>query len=281
MLRKFAWYVCLAAMLTACSPKKENRVPVEAVEKPDTAEFAIDTVEWQMEEEENQPLPRNVDELFDDFIFNFAHNKRLQLERIQFPLTVTEADGERRTITRKQWKHEYLFMQQDFYTVLFNDANQMEFEKSTDREEVQVEWIGLEEHTVKSCHFRRLSGLWMLVDERMHTFDGYDIADFLRFYGRFATDSVFQRESLARPLHYVTADPDDDFDTIEGTLDADQWFAFRPQMPAGTITNIRYGQAYSDPNRMLLLKSGISNGLVDIFTFRKIGGRWRLVSYEN
>lgn len=273
--------MCLAAVLVACGQSKETQERA-AVDLPaDVQEEPVDTMLLAEEEEDSQPLPKSVDELFDDFIFNFANNKRLQLERIRFPLTVTEADGSSHTLARGQWKHEFLFMQQDYYTVLFDNAEQMELEKSTDREQVDVEWIQLEEHKVKTYHFSRLSGLWMLVGESMHTFEHYGIADFLIFYQRFATDSVFQREHIAKPLRYMTADPDDDFEYIEGTLDVDQWFAFRPYMPAGTITNIRYGQEYTDPNTMLLLKRGIANGLLDIFTFEKSGRHWSLTSYEN
>lgn len=281
MLKRFIRCVCLAAVLVACGQHKETQSrPADDLCSEEPEEIT-DTLLLTEEEEDGQPLPKSVDELFDDFIFDFANNKRLQLERVQFPLPVTEADGSRHTLTRGQWKHEYLFMQQDYYTVFFDDAGQMELEKSTDREHVDVEWIQLEERTIKTYHFSRQSGLWMLVGESMNTFEHYGMADFLTFYQRFAADSVFQRSSIAKPLRYMTADPDDDFEYIEGTLDVDQWFAFRPQMPVGTVTNIRYGQEYTDSNTMLLLKRGIANGMLDIFTFEKSGQHWLLTAYEN
>lgn len=272
--------MCVAAVLVACGPGRATQEEAADAWETDSVEAVTDTLE-QAEEEDIQALPKSVDELFDDFIFNFAHNKRLQLERVRFPLPVTEADGACYKIARSQWKHESLFMQQDFYTVLFNDEEQLELEKSTEREQVQVEWIQLEELFVKTYSFSRISGLWMLVGEQVHPVENHDMAEFLAFYQHFATDSAFQRKSLSRKLHYATADPDNDFEYIEGTLDADQWFAIRPQMPSGTITNIRYGQEYTDPNKVLLLKRGIANGMMDIFTFRKTGQRWQLAAYEN
>lgn len=101
------------------------------------------------------------------------------------------------------------------------------------------------------------------------------------FYRRFVSDAAFQQRSVSNPLRYVTTDPDDDFNTIEGTLDHDQWDAFKPQLPDGGITNIRYGQTYDNPDGMILVKAGISNGLMDILDFRKKDGEWKLVSYEN
>lgn len=282
MIRKSIRCLCLLALLTACGRER----PVHGgADKPltcDTVEVLADTMECTAEEEEGaQPLPKAMDELFDDFIFNFARNKHLQRTRIRFPLPVTEADGRRHTIDSRAWNHEYLFMQQDYYTVFFNDIAQLELEKRTDCEAVQVEWIAPLERTVKTYCFRRIRGMWMLEAEQWQTFEHYDMADFFTFYQHFATDSVFQRQCLARPLRYVTPDPDDDFSSMEGTLEPDQWFIFCPQLPEGVLTNIRYGQTYDNPRRMVMLKRGIANGMMDILSFEKTGRRWRLVSYEN
>ena len=45
--------------------------------------------------------------------------------------------------------------------------------------------------------------------------------------------------------------------------------------------HIRYGQTYDNPDGMILVKAGISNGLMDILDFRQKDGEWKLVSYEN
>ena len=45
----------------------------------------------------------------------------------------------------------------------------------------------------------------------------------------------FSKEACPNPLRYVTTDPDDDFNTKEGTLDHDQWDAFKPQLPTGSL----------------------------------------------
>lgn len=48
------------------------------------------------------------------------------------------------------------------------------------------------------------------------------------FYERFSRDSLFQQERLHEPLYFVTADPEDEFQILETTLEPGQWFAFRP-----------------------------------------------------
>ena len=45
----------------------------------------VDSTEALIEE---TPMPKAADELFDDFIFNFAANRQLQKKRIVFPLKV-------------------------------------------------------------------------------------------------------------------------------------------------------------------------------------------------
>ena len=70
------------------------------------------------------PMPRAADAMFDDFVFNFAANKRLQKERIIFPLRQMEG-GKTTLITDNKWQMEHFFMRQGYYTLLFNDENQM------------------------------------------------------------------------------------------------------------------------------------------------------------
>ena len=108
------------------------------------------------------------------------------------------------------------------------------------------------------------------------------VSDFLQFYDQFTTDSVFQQESLAEQLAFSMEDPDEEEgDDIEGTIDRGQWPVFRPEMPSGQFVNIDFGQSIPNPHRIYLLQCGISNGMLDIFTFHQDNGRWRLTSFEN
>ena len=51
--------------------------------------------------------PLEADELFDDFIFNYALDKTLQKQRTRFPLPYLAGDTVK-TIEEKEWKHDYL-----------------------------------------------------------------------------------------------------------------------------------------------------------------------------
>ncbi len=273
--------MALAAVLAACERKKvvlevdyaDDTVIDSLLDSPDSLIFPSESAD--------EELPARADELFDDFIFEFARLEKVRRGRVEFPL-LSVVRGDTAWLTEEQWKYESLFLDRDYYTVLYNDEEQMELNKSTDLERVDVEQIHLEERTVKTCRFDRLKGEWRLTREDMRDFtDAEPLDKFLDFYRRFVSDEEFQQRSVANPLRYITTDPDDDFSTIEGTLDHDQWDAFKPQLPDGIITNILYGQTYDDPDCMILVKSGISNGLMDILDFRKKDGEWNLVSYEN
>ena len=149
----------LCLLLTfSCTGKKagvETDVPADSV--GDSSQVVIeDTLEQLITE---TPMPRAADAYFDDFIFNFTANKRLQFERIVFPLRVTEADGKTRMTEKSQWKMEHLFMRQGYYTLLFDDDDQMSHMKDSAVNEAIVEKIMLKKNKVKNYFFHRVHSI--------------------------------------------------------------------------------------------------------------------------
>ena len=65
-------------------------------------------------------------------------------------------------------------------------------------------------------------------------------------------------------------------------LDLNQWFAFKPGLPADRLSNINYGQRNDDdsPTKILALK-GIGNGFSNILYFRRKAGEWELYKFED
>lgn len=282
MNKKIVGYVLLVAWLASCDHKKGESV--ENVTCTDSATeslwIATDSLILSPDTMPEKELPKTVDELFDDFIFEFAQNKKVQSTRVRYPLPVI-MHGDTTWLKQKEWRHEALFLNQDYYTVLFNKARQMDLEKDTSLEHVDVEWMLLNKRLFKTYHFERHGGRWQLTQESVQSFQDSPLEDFLNFYTQFVSDSVYQMQCVVEPLRFITTDPDDDFQVIEGTLDSEQWMAFRPLLPEETLTNIRYGQTYHDPNQMVLVKKGIANGLMDMLTFEKKSGKWKLVAFEN
>ena len=283
-MRKCALLMVLAmvAIVTifstsACSDRKPAGVDsLAATDSVDST--AVDTLESMIEQ---QPMPKAADELFDDFFFNFAGNRKLQVKRIVFPLPVYAAGKVVRHIAASQWRVDHFFRRQEYYTLIFDSRKQMQIVKDTTVSHVVVEKIVLANEAVKQYVFDRINGKWMLTSiVNRSVKNGYN-SSFLLFYKRFATDSLFQERSLDANVTFTAPDPDDDFGSITGTMMPEQWSAFKPSFfPKGVIYNILYGQHYHESNHKIFAVRGISNGLEMEMTFNRRKGKWRLSSFS-
>lgn len=231
-----------------------------------------------------EPTAMIEDELFNDFIFKFDQSARLQRARVRFPLPVLHLNGDESSIEQADWRHHAIFLGQDFCTVLWNSRQQMSLAQDSSVASARVEQIYLHSRTISAYSFERdtMNGLWMLAEMYDIPFEHTDLEGFFDFYRQFATDSTFQRQHVRTPLRYTTADEDSEYEPITGTIDADQWFEFAPEIPQDVITNVNFGQTYPNPNRMVVQMRGLANGLQSIMIFhRDISGRWQLTDYEN
>jgi len=261
--------------LLACSGDKSGHTDKNAdtidssSEVPDSTEKVIS----------DTPMPKAADELFDDFFFNFAANKKLQFKRILFPLPVNNGKDSI-MMKKKDWKMNQFFMRQNFYTVIFDNEKQMNYVKDTTINHVIVEKISLIKNNVKQYIFDRINGQWMMTKVNNEAMYQSTNASFLKFYQRFVVDSSFQVRSLNNPVKFIGPDPDDDFSRLEGMITPDTWFGFCPELPSGVIYNIIYGQTYKESNKKIFVKRGIANGLEIELTFKKVKGKWKLVKLE-
>ena len=276
-MRKILWPTLAVVLLTySCTGKQTSTVdemsPDSVADSTET--MMVDTLEQLITE---SPMPRAADAYFDDFVFNFTANKRLQFERIVFPLRVTEADGQTKMTEKSQWKMEHLFMRQGYYTLLFDDDAQMSHIKDTAVNEAIVEKIMLRKNQVKNYFFHRVRGAWMMYEVRTTPVEENANASFLSFYKRFTTDSVFQVQSINETVQFVGPDPDDDFNVMEGVITPDTWEAFAPQLPEKVLYNIVYGKPETKGNKKIFLMRGVSNGLEVELRFKKVGGKWLLM----
>lgn len=261
---------------TGCSDKKPAQVAdsvVAEIERGDSS-VVLDTAEVIISE---FPMPKAADELFDDFLFNFASNRKLQLRRIQFPLPIYRNGKEHKRIARERWRMERFFMRQDYYTLIFDSQKQMELVKDTTIAHVIVEKVFFNIKTVQQYVFDRVRGEWMMTSINYKPLYTNLNASFLKFYDKFATDSAFQIRHLNNPVKFTGPDPDNDFGTMTGEIDPETWPAFAPQLPHGMIYNIIYGQRYKESNHKIFVIRGIANGLETELTFQKIDGVWLLV----
>lgn len=269
--------VCLLMVMwtTGCTDKKPVAVDTLVVDSFKNADtIAVDTMDKLISE---QPMPKAADELFDDFIFNFAANRKLQMARIKFPLKVV--DGENTTYIKKaDWKMEHFFMEQGYYTLIFDNHKQMGVVKDTSINNVVVEKVYLKKERVAKYMFERIRGRWMLTSILNNAMYHNTNASFLAFYQKFATDFDFQIVSLNNPVMFTGPDPDDDFSTMTGEIAPETWPAFAPELPSGFIYNIMYGQKYVEGDQKIFVMRGIANGMEMELTFMRIDGTWKLMS---
>lgn len=277
-MRKFFGALCaLGLLMLSCTGNKGQRTDIQADSLAVAADsidtVAVDTLEQLIID---TPMPKAADELFDDFLFNFAANKRLQRERVVFPLNVRKKNKDEQ-IAKERWKMEHFFMRQGYYTLMFNDDQQMRLMKDTSVNRAIVERIHLRKNEVTDYVFRRIRGAWMLLEIRKTTIEDNVNASFLEFYRHFVTDSAFQVKSLNRTVDFVGPDPDDDFGMMEGVITADTWEAFAPKLPSKTIYNIVYGDPQEEGDEKIFIMRGIANGLELELRFKKVGERWLLM----
>lgn len=268
------FWACLSMIMwttTGCMNKKPAADTTVADSVVDTT--AIDTMDQLISE---QPMPKAADELFDDFIFNFAANKKLQKKRIVFPLKVVSGTNVS-YIDKSSWRMEHFFMEQGYYTLIFDNNKQMNVVKDTSINNVVVEKINLNKKKVKKYMFERKEGKWMLTQIQNDAMYQNTNASFLAFYQKFVTDSAFQISSLNDPVTFSGPDPDDDFSTMTGEIAPETWPAFAPELPSDHIYNIMYGQKYTEGNQKIFVMRGIANGMEMTLTFKRKGGQWKLV----
>jgi hypothetical protein len=277
-MRKIVFVVFLAslAMLfvgTGCTDKKTTSDVSVSVDTMLTDTLGTDSMEALIEDE---PMPKAADELFDDFIFNFAANRRLQSERTDYPVNV-DTYGKLSKVEKSKWGMEHFFMRQGYYTLVFNSASQLDVVKDTAISSVYVEKISFAKRKVTRWQFNRVLGLWKMQGLKIMALSKHEDASFLRFYNNFVTDSTIQSVSIAESVSFSGPDPEDDFSRMTGELMAEQVPAFLPWMPSGTLYNIHYGdQPYKPSNTRIFVVRGIANGMESELTFQRKAGAWML-----
>jgi len=274
MRRLLIAFFVAGLLLPACqshhSGGSQSEEVADSIQQPDTTASSLEE-----EIAREDAVPKAADELFDDFIFNFAANRKLQSTRVRFPLP--EVRGEEVSYVKKgEWQMDYFFMEQDFYTLLFDSERQMERVKETDIDHVVLEKIYLHGKSVKQYQFERVNGLWMLQKIVHQPMSESHNASFLEFYEHFATNEEYQSKHLSETVHFVGPDPDDDFSQMEGVITPDTWPAFAPELPSGMIYNIVYGDPQKETGRKIFVIRGIANGMEMELTFKHEGGKWKL-----
>ncbi|NDV56651.1 DUF4348 domain-containing protein [Bacteroides sp. 519] len=271
----------LGIFLFSCENKKKTSVNAVQTDTMIVVNDTIPTILKDTLEEVEDPEPEVVrDEYFDDFIYQFALDKKFQLKRIVFPLPYYKENASLK-LEKSEWQHDSLFYKYNHYTLLFDKEEDFDLLDEVDPSSIQIEWIYLKSHLLKKYYFECINGRWILEAVNLHSLEE-EKKDFADFFLKFSTDSTFQTKHICNPLKFITTDPDDDFAILETTMDLNQWFTLRPELPTEMFSNINYGQKNDDksPTKIVYLK-GVGNGFLNTLSFRKKQGRWELFRFED
>lgn len=270
--------VALGCLLSCKDSKMTNAFDNEDEMEEDSIEAFVGDTLHLFEEEEP---PAAVDELFDDFFYNFIDDARFQGQRIAYPLPCKEGD-ESEKLTKQDWAQYDHFKNQEVLSVLYEREQDYALSKDTSMQHVGVEWIQLKDDDVERFQFNRMGGKWMLTEIDKKKRGNMPNGDFLNFYAKFMADTVFQGKSLAEPLKVILTSDDGEEEPQEEFLTVEEWFEMRHSLPLPTeeIVNVDYGQACISQNKKTLLLQGISNGMQMKFKFNKDGDDWKLMEIE-
>lgn len=265
-------------LMTGCKGRTE--VPTE--ENDNIVETLLaDSTDSVLNEEIVEVIPtRRADELFDDFAFAFMQNRYFQKQRTDFPLPYN-VNGEERTINRNEWEYDRMYSQYELYTLIFDSERGERAAKDTTLQRVTVEELDLADRHTRSYDFRRREGEWRLTSLTEGTMGQSVNNDFYEFYHRFATDADYQLRHINDPLNFSTWD-DDVFETVEGIISPEQFNDFAPELPTTKITNILYGQSFSNSRTRILSLRALAGGMECTMKFEKgDDGEWMLTRLEN
>ncbi|HCE47980.1 MAG TPA: hypothetical protein DEQ84_04900 [Prevotellaceae bacterium] len=273
---------CLICLFVAASCSKKTSRPLaaeEIVESPnDSSESeqpeSVDTVESVTE------VPKAADEYFNDFIYSFTNNKAYQMSRIVFPLLCVR-NGKTTYLQKKQWRFSRFHMKYPVYTLFFDKRSSLNLEKSKEITEVKMEQFNMLTGEVRTYGFNKIAGQWKMTRIEDNPLSKYGDCAFIDFYQQFATDSAFQMAHVKPMLSILMESPEDEFEKIDGVIEAEQWPSFCPELPADVFTNIDYGQSMSLGNRRIVVLEGTSNGYISMLFFVKEDGEWMLQRFEN
>lgn len=277
MVKFYLCTVFVGILLWACS-ESEKHPTAPIMEETDSLEQTTDTLNLLEEE----ILPESVDELFDDFFFNFTSDRKMQNARIVFPLKLHNGN-EVITLSRDDWNRYNRFTTQEYYTVIYEREQEMELQKDTSVNAVSIEWIYLKDDYIEKFKFRRIEGKWMLTDIENEIMTQTPNGNFLSFYTLFANDSIDFHKVVNQPLKFITPSEDESDEITEEYLSFSEWLEMKEELPLpkDILVNIDYGQSAISQNRKVLLMEELSSGIYIKFKFDKKGGQWRLIEIEN
>ena len=202
-VKTFFWICVVAIACGACDRKKTEKTGAET----DTLVIPVTVADTLVEEETLDTLSfssvrekyfSGEDGIFEEFVYEFFSDTLMQKHRIRFPLSYV-GKGEERQLGEQDWASSALFALPDIYHTLFEHDAEMDVERDTSMQKVNLECVDVKGGLVRIFFFEKQDGHWLLLRVREQDFSSYKHREFFTFYHRFATDSLFSESSCERP----------------------------------------------------------------------------------
>jgi len=263
--------------LLSCGGRK-NIVDVDELHRQDSLESVMDTL--QLVDEEVAP-PVAVDGLFDDFFITFVTNPTFQMQRIDFPLPVTDGESSM-TLPKSEWEKYNKFIYQDEFSVIIEDDDDVLVKNDTTVRRVSVELINLDERMADVYTFRKENAIWKLSTIDRTELENLPNGLFLSFFVHFMNDSTFQQKSIDETLRVLTANDTEEDILSESVYTDEEWQDLKHEipMPKREFVNIDYGQPSRGVRHKQLLLQSMTDDMFLKLKFHKYHTEWKLIEIE-
>lgn len=225
-------------------------------------------------------LYENADNSFYDFIYLFKSDSSFQKERISFPVKNVDKDGKVRYIDSDSWYFDSGMLDNIYYTQFYTMEQDIDGSSDICDSNISLREFFVDKGYVRSYNFAKDgNGRWML--ESIELKNG-DSKDFIYFYAKFVSDSVFQNEHLSRNIKFVTYDPGDEMSLMEADLSSDQWNSFKPVVNTDVVSEFNCNLSDDKSNVIIASTVQIDAGYNVRLHFRKnLRKGWLLYKYED
>lgn len=274
----FFSFLLFVLVFASCNSKqKENQKWVDSVlQVCDSIEE--DTLVYDIVDPE---VSVSVDEYFIDFLYAFTHNSKFMTARASYPLTFVDGLGKEHTIRNERDMRTYYTPDNpEFFFMLLDDSNSIDDAFNIDVKDMSMYMVDFKSDIIKLLECKRTAGQWMLVNTDEMPLASFAFGDFMYFYDKFSTDSLFQRDHISQPLSISIPDEDDETIKIVGTIDAEQFCVFAPSLPQDNLLIIDNGLIKQDPKKVVMVKCGMGSGMMELLTFEHNNGTWNLTFLE-
>lgn len=178
---------------------------------------------------------------YNSFLYKFCRDSVFQLSRIIFPLQI-ESQTFNSFIEKSKWKHDFIFFNlQSFTEISYNKY----FPNNPDSQ--TFSWINTNTLKSRNYYFCKNNSEWYLykIGYNDESFQRYN-ENFYSFIGKFAKDSVFQRQRIQFPLKYDYLSSEMN-DTSEYIFE-NKWFYSSVYFNCDSISNstVNFGKSFGN-----------------------------------